>query len=85
MADADLHGSHQFIDFIHDLSLKLSPNKGFSQGLLVPSLEAAAEPLRTVLKDVDKMLEEVNRDDRLESMEEHKRDETAAILLYLLE
>lgn len=84
MTDTDSHGSRRFIDFIDNPSLKLPPIKGL-QGLPVPSIEAATKPLHTVLKDVDKMLEEVLGDNRLESMDKHERDETAAILLYTLE
>lgn len=84
MTDPDSHGSHRFIDFVDEPSLKLPPIQGL-RGLPVPSIEAATTPLLTVLKDVDKMLEKVYGDTRLEFMNKHERDEAVAILLYTLE
>ena len=84
MSYPDSHHSYRFIDFIDDPSLVLPSIKGL-EGLLVPTIERAIQPLKKVLKGADKMLDEVSRNARLDSMKTLKKDEAAAILLYTLE
>lgn len=84
MSYPDSHHSYRFIDFIDDPSLTL-PSIEDLQGLLVPTIEEAIQPLKTVLKEVDKMLDKVFNNKRLNSIDYLKKDEAAAILLYTLE
>lgn len=84
MSRAGSHYSSRFIDFIDNTSLNLPSLEGL-QGRLVPSIEEAIKPLQTVLKDVDKMLQQVVAHSLLASMEKPAFDEAAAILLYSFE